>query len=189
LERIQEQIRVVHEVLFSEPVFKPVVEEFHLANKTTTSPQRDLEEIRSHVKIEPLGEGAFYIGFEGTDRKQVSDVSNRFAELLSARTSARREKRSEREAAVIDSEVDRLRSQMATLDGRIQQYKQSAVEELPERADANLKSLDGLDTQLRETNSSIAAEEAARAGAVAEMSDLEKQGPLMIETPAPKSAA
>src|SRR6185295_9469802 len=153
LERVQEQIRVVHEVLFSESVFKPVVEEFHLTNKSATSPQRDLEELRSQVKIEPLGESAFYVGFEGTDRKQVSDVSNRFAELLSARTSARREKRNERETAVIDSEVERLRDQMANLDGRIQQYKQSAVEELPERADANLKYLDGLDTQLRQTNS------------------------------------
>jgi polysaccharide biosynthesis transport protein len=188
LERIQEQIRVVHEVLFSESVFKPVIEEFHLISPTVASRQRALEDIRNQVKIEPLGEGAFYIGFEGTDPKQVSDVSNRFAELLSARTSARREKRHERESAVIDSEVDRLRSQMAVLDGRIQQYKQSAVEELPERADANLKFLDGLDTQLRETNSSIALEEAARAGAVAEMNDLEKQGPLFIETPAPKSA-
>jgi polysaccharide biosynthesis transport protein len=188
LERIQEQIRVVNEVLFSESVFKPVVEEFRLMSPTATSQQRALEDIRSHVKIEPLGEGAFYVGFEGTDPKQVADVSNRFAELLSARTSARREKRSERETAVIDSEVERLRNQMAILDGRIQQYKQSAVEELPARADANLKSLDGLDTQLRETNSSIALEEAARAGALAEMNDLEKQGPLIIETPAPKSA-
>jgi polysaccharide biosynthesis transport protein len=188
LERIQEQIRVVHEILFSESVFKPVVEEFHLLNKTAPSPQRALEEIRSQVKIEPLGESAFYVGFEGTDSKQVADVSNRFAELLSARTSARREKRSERESAVIESEVERLRNQMATLDGRIQQYKQSAIEELPERADANLKVVDGLDTQLRETNSTISSEEAARAGALAEMSDLEKQGPLVIETPAPKSA-
>src|SRR6185369_4717304 len=189
LERIQEQIRVVHEVLFSESVFKPVVEEFHLMSKSATSPQRDLEEIRNQVKIEPLGEGAFYVGFEGTDRLQVADVSNRFAELLSARTSARREKRSERETAVINSEVERLRNQMATIDGRIQQYKQSAIEELPERADSNLKALDGLDTQLREANASIASEEAGRAGAVAEMSDLEKQGPFIIETPAPKSAA
>jgi polysaccharide biosynthesis transport protein len=188
LERIQEQIRVVNEVLFSESVFRPVVSEFHLMSPTATSPQRALEDIRSQVKIEPLGEGAFYIGFEGTDPKLVSDVSNRFAELLSARTSARREKRSERESAVIDSEVERLRNQMAILDARIQQYKQSAVEELPERADANLKFLDGLDTQLRETNSSIALEEAARAGALAEMNDLEKQGPLIVETPAPKSA-
>lgn len=188
LERIQEQIRVVHEVLFSEAVFKPVVEEFHLMNKSATSPQRGLEEIRSQVKIEPLGESAFYVGFEGTERTQVADVSNRFAELLSARTSARREKRSERETAVIDTEVERLRNQMAVLDGRIQQYKQSAVEELPERADANLKVLDGIDTQLREANANIDLEEAARAGALAEMSDLEKQGPFVIETPAPKSA-
>src|SRR5688572_8788356 len=94
LERIQGQIRVVHEVLFSESVFKPVVEEFNLMNKSATSPQRHLEEIRSQVKIEPLGEGAFYVGFEGTDRNQVAAVTNRFAELLSERTSARRERRS-----------------------------------------------------------------------------------------------
>jgi succinoglycan biosynthesis transport protein ExoP len=188
LERIQEQIRVVNEVLFSESVFKPVVEEFKLMNKAAPSPQRDLEDIRSQIKIEPLGEGAFYIGFQGTDRQQVADVSNRFAQLLSERTSARREKRSERETAVIDSEVERLRNQMANLDGRIQQYKQSAVEELPERADANLKVLDGLDTQLRETNNSISSEEAARGGALAEIAELEKQGPLVIETPAPRSA-
>ena len=80
-----------------------------------------------------------------------------------------------------------MRNQMATIDGRIQQYKQSAIEELPERADSNIKFLDGLDTQLRENTSSIATEEAARAGAVAEMSDLEKQGSFYIETPAPKS--
>jgi uncharacterized protein involved in exopolysaccharide biosynthesis len=38
LERIQEQIRVVHEVLFSESVFKPVVDEFRLMDKASPSP-------------------------------------------------------------------------------------------------------------------------------------------------------
>jgi len=188
VERIQEQVRVVREVLFSDSVFRPVAEEFHLLNKAAVSPQRDFEDVRSQIKIEPVGESAFYIGYEGTDPKKVSDVANRLAELLSSRTSARREKRSEQETAVIDAEVGRLRTQLASLDGRIQEYKQGAVEELPERVDANLKLVEDLQTQLRETSTSSSSEEARRAGVVAEMSDLEKEGMLVVETPAPKSA-
>jgi succinoglycan biosynthesis transport protein ExoP len=187
--RMQEHLRVVNEIIFSDQVFKPVVEEFGLANPAAESPQRDLEEIRKRVRIDIDGDSAIYLGFEGSDRNSVAGVPNRLAEQLSNRTSVRREKRNESELAVIDSEVNRLRSHLATLDSRIQQYRSSAVESLPERADPTLKAIEGLQTSLRDNTAAISADEARRAGILTEMSEHEKNGPFQIETPAPKSAS
>jgi capsular exopolysaccharide synthesis family protein len=187
-QRMQEHLRVVHEVVFSDQVFLPVVEEFKLANPAAESPQRDLEEIRKRVKIDIDGDTALYLGFEGSDRKQVADVTNKLAEQLSNRTTVRREKRTESELAVVDGEVERLRGLLAGLDARIQQYRSSAVEELPDRVDSTLKFMESLQTSLRDTTAAISSEEAKRAGVETELRELEKNGQLQIETPAPKSA-
>jgi polysaccharide chain length determinant protein (PEP-CTERM system associated) len=181
--RVQYQLHIVREVLYGESVFKPVVKEFQLAElsplaKKGASQQRILEEIRSRIKIELDGESAFYIVYEGTNAKQVADVANRLAELLSARTSAQRDKRNEQEAGVVDGEVDRLRGRLIDLEARIQQYKQGAIEELPERIDTNLKMLEGLQTQIRDVSSALSTEDARRAGVLTEMNEIEKQGML-----------
>jgi capsular polysaccharide biosynthesis protein len=185
--RMQEHLRVVNEVIFSDQVFKPVVEEFKLANPEATSPQRDLEEIRKRVRIDIDGDSAIYLGFEGSDRNQVAGVTNRLAEQLSNRTSVTREKRTESEMAVIDSEVERLRGLLAGLDGSIQQYRSSAVSEIPS-LDATLKYMESLQTSLRENTAAISSQEAQRAGVITEINSLEKVGQFQIETPAPKSA-
>jgi polysaccharide chain length determinant protein (PEP-CTERM system associated) len=191
--RVQYQLHIVREVLYGESVFKTVVKEFHLAETSPlagkgASQQRILEEIRSRIKIELDGESAFFITYDGPSAKQSADVANRLAELLSAQTSAQRDKRSEQEASVIDGDVDRLRARLVDLEARIQQYKQGAVEELPERVDQNFKLLESLQTQMREVNSALSVEDARRAGVLTEMNEIDKQGMLDIPTvAAPKS--
>ncbi len=179
--RVREELRTAREVLLGEPVFGKVVSEFHLIDPKAASPQRAAEEVRSRMKLELDGETAIYIGYEGRDPRQVSDVANRMAELLSEETSEGRELRLEEEAEVSETEIDRLREKLSNLDKQIETYKQGAVEELPERIDANLKTLEDLQAQSRSVALSIANEDSHRAGVVTEMADLDKQGVLETE--------
>jgi capsular exopolysaccharide synthesis family protein len=187
--RVQYQLHVVREVLFGEAVFRAVVKEYQLDRSSPLAAsgepaQRVLEEIKSRIKIELDNESAFYIAYEGTDARQVADVANRLAELLSARTSAQREKRGQQEASVVDGEVARLRARLLELENRIEQYKLGAIDELPERVDTNIRMIEGLQTQIRDVANALSTEDARRAGILTEMNEIERQGMLEV-APAP----
>jgi uncharacterized protein involved in exopolysaccharide biosynthesis len=140
-----------------------VIQEFDLLKTVPEeNPARKLEILKSRVSIEVDGADAFYIGYESANRQQAADVANRIAELFVAQTSARHELQTSRQTQVTDSGVDRLREKLADLDSRIEHYKQGAVEELPERADANLKQMEALQSQIQERSAALAADDARR---------------------------
>ncbi|HLQ75914.1 MAG TPA: polysaccharide biosynthesis tyrosine autokinase, partial [Terriglobia bacterium] len=87
-----------------------------------------------------------------------------------------------RETEVTDTEVERLRAKLSDLDSRIENYKQSAVEELPERADANLKEVATLRQQYQDKTTAINNDQAKQQGDIQEMKDIEQKG--MLNPPA-----
>jgi uncharacterized protein involved in exopolysaccharide biosynthesis len=130
--KVQTQLRTVREVLFEGPLFQSVIKEFDLLKTVPPGdPARSLDILKSRVSIEVDGADAFYIGYESTSRQQAADVANRIAELFVAQTSARHELQTTRLTQVTDTGVDKLREKLADLDTRIENYKQSAVDELP----------------------------------------------------------
>jgi succinoglycan biosynthesis transport protein ExoP len=188
--KVQSQLRTVREVVFEGPLFQSVIQEFDLLK---TVPQKDparaLDTLKSRVSIEVDGADAFYLGYEGANRQQTADVANRIAELFVAQTSARHELQTTRETQVTDSGVDRLRAKLVDLDSRIENYKQGAVEELPERADSNLKQIEVFQAQIQDRSTALASEDARRAGVVSEMTEIEKKGMLNLPVEAASKSA
>jgi len=189
--RVQSQVRTVREVLFEGPLFQSVIQQYNLLNTVPPGdPARRLDTLKSRVSIDIDGEDAFYVGYESADRQQAADVANRIAELFVAQTSERHELQTTRQTEITDSGIDKLRVRLGDLDSRIQKYKQSAIEELPERADANLKQIEALQAQIQDKAKTLADDDARRAGIVSEMAEIERKGLLNppAAEPAPKSA-
>ena len=180
----QEQMRALHEVLFSPAVLGAVKKEFNLG----AGPAETDNELKSRIEVQIEGPDTFYLGFEGADPKQTTLVANRLASLFVEHTTAMRSHTVEQRDEALDNEVNRLRGQLAAQEYGLEAYKEKAAQELPERSANNLRELDNLHQQIQGKNDQITEATGRRSSIAEELSSLEKQG-VLLEEPAPKTVA
>jgi polysaccharide chain length determinant protein (PEP-CTERM system associated) len=185
----QEQLRTIKEVMLSRPVLEAVITEFRLAKEGDQNLERALEEVKPKVKVQSEEKDTFSVSFEGTERQQVAGVTNKLAELFITRASTLREKRMEKAAKFLQAEVERVGRDLADQESRIDQYKERAIQELPEQMATNLRMLETLQVQLQTRIAKLNEEEGRRAGLLSEIAQLEKQGALNSGQTKPKSLA
>jgi polysaccharide chain length determinant protein (PEP-CTERM system associated) len=175
---VQDQLRTIRETLFSDPVLKTVITEFHLNNAAARTPEQQLEALKSKIQIQVEGPDAFYVSFEGERPLQAMRVTNRLAELFIERTSGLHGERVEQADSFLDAEVERLQNQVREQDESLTTYKQGMAHVLPERLATNLKLLENLQQQVRSKTDQITEAQARRLAVLEEMKSLEKQGAL-----------
>jgi capsular exopolysaccharide synthesis family protein len=179
---MQNHLWIVREVLFRPDLLTKAAKEIrHYSGAAGTLPVQDLEAVKEEIDIRIDGEHTFYISFEGHDRHEVANVTNRLAELFVTSASAQRELRAQQTSDVVRGELDALTKRLEHQDLQIKQYKQAAVSELPEHIDANIRMLDSLQHQYQDVTGKITDEQAHRTSALQEMSELESRG--VLDTP------
>lgn len=187
---IQEHLWTVREVLFSTPVLEGAARELALYRKIEGPlPEQALNAVKSNINIKIDAEHTFFVSYDGPDRYEVMNVTNRLAEQFIKQASANREQKVEDAATVIQGQLGSLRQRLEEQDRQIRQYKQQAVHELPEHVDTNIRALDDLRDRYRETTAKIADDEARRTQIINELKELEAKGvleqPVIVEkTPA-----
>lgn len=186
---VQEQLRVIRETLFSEPVLETVIREFNLYDLDRDDGLKQaMEQMKSRIQIQVEAPDAFYVGFEGTNRQEVMHVANRLAELFIERTSDLKGQHVEQVDHFLDAEVDRLRRQLAGQEEGLKAYKQSVATLLPERLAGNLKLLESAQQQIQSKTDQITEGQARRSAVIEELKTLEKQGVLEPEPRAKTTA-
>ena len=176
---VQEQMRAVREVLDRPAVLGAVKTEFQLGSDS---------DLKSRIEVQIDGADAFYLGFEGSDPKQVTAVANRLADLFVEHTTALKSQTVEKRDQALDGEVDRLRGQLTAQESGLESYKEKASQQLPERMATNLRELENLQQQIQGKNDQITEATGRRSSITEELAALEKQGVLKEEPPA-KTAA
>lgn len=186
---VRQQLQTIRGLLFSRSLLEQVIAEFNLygEGQTELNPKA-LEDIESRLRLQLEGEDAFFIGFEGPDRHQVTNVSNRLAELFIQRTSAVRQKNLHETAGFLQGEVESLRKKLDEREQEINGYKRRAAQALPEYLPTNLKLLETLHAQLQAKRDGIGDEEAERTALLEEMKQLGRV-PQHEEPEEKKSAA
>ena len=177
---VQEEMRTIRETLLADPILDTVSREFNLnpaGNGASASQAAD--DLRSKVRIQIEGPDAFYVGFEGAKRNQVSQVANRLAELFVENTSDNHEQKAEAADRFLDQEVGRLRQQLDSQEAGLKAYKQSVAQQLPDRLQTNLKLLENLRLEIQGTTDHINESQARRSAVTDELKELEKQGALV----------
>ncbi len=102
----QEEMRTVRDMLLSPAVVDSLGGEFNLASSSLSGRSGDTkEDLRSRIQIQLDGPNAFFLGFEGPDPKQATEVANRLADLFVERTSALRGQQIEQHDSVLDEEL------------------------------------------------------------------------------------
>jgi len=121
---IQEQLRTVRETLLDRRALEAVIREFRLYPLDTKErAEQAIESMKSRIQLQVEGPDALYVAFEGPDRQQVMQVTNRLAELFIERTSELRGHRVEEVTGFLDTEVDRLRRELSGREQSVQTYK------------------------------------------------------------------
>jgi polysaccharide chain length determinant protein (PEP-CTERM system associated) len=175
---IQDQLRSIRETLLSDPVLKTVIAEYHLASPGNRTPAQAEESLKSNIEIQVEAADAFYVSFESQRPLQAMQVANRLAELFVARTSDLRGERVEEADSFLDSEVQRLQTQLRNQEEALKAYRQSVAHVLPERLATNLKLLESLQQEMRNKTDQITEGQARRLAVNEEMQGLEQQGAL-----------
>lgn len=188
--RVQDQLLIIREILFSRPVLEPVIRNFQLLPMPDGKiSDADLDLIRKDIKITVEGDDSFHLGFEGRGQTQVMNVVNDLSERFIQQLANVRGQRVSDTAGLLTSELKTLQSQLNEQEEQLKVYKQNAVNELPDRLGTNLSLFAATQAQFR-SSSGLKANDQARLAAVRqEMSELEKAGmldaaPLNEKTPA-----
>ena len=174
LPTIDEQLVAVREIVLGRPLLEKVISEFNLYPPTGDA----VEDVRSRVPIDVVSAKSFHVGFRDKDPEQAAIIANRLAELFVNQTAGAQTRTVTQTTNLLQEGLVTLRGRLAGQLERIQNYKERVGGALPERLDRNLKAIELLDDRLREANTRIAADQAARATVVNEMASLEKRGAL-----------
>jgi polysaccharide chain length determinant protein (PEP-CTERM system associated) len=92
---------------------------------------------------------AFTISYSGRDPGTVARVANELARMYVERNTTLRAGQASKTAAFLKAQLDDARKELDTYEQRQNDFKLSHIGELPQQVDANLASLERLNTQLR----------------------------------------
>src|SRR5579864_3566859 len=160
---VQEHLRAIRETILSPPVLATVIREFKLYGVAgERGLERATDSMKSRIQVQVETTDTFYIGFEGDQPQQVTQVANRLATLFVERTLDLHGERVAQVDSLLDTEVNRLRAELSEQEEGLKNYKQSVAQELPDRLAANLKLLENLQQQTQSKSDQIVEAQARR---------------------------
>ena len=176
---IQSHLWKVREVLFSQPVIEAAARQMKQYEKTDAPiPPEVLDDIKSHVEIKVDGEHAFKVSYDSGDRHDAMNVTNKLIDEFVNHASEKQEQKTEEQAAVIENELDALNKRIEEQSKKLHDYKSQTVHVLPDHMLENMRVLDDLKEQLRDTREKISMEESRRTTIERQLDDLEAKGVL-----------
>ena len=198
LPSVEDQLWTVRETVLSLPLLEKVIMDFNLHAETVRAPLQyppllekaimafhlsppnvdAVDDVKSRINIDVVSAKAFHVGFRGEDPELVARVANRLAELFVNETASAQTRIIAQSDGLLQQELESLRGKLSSQNGQIQNYKEKFGGALPDRLATNLKTIETLEDRIQATSVAMATEEAARAAAVKEMSELEKRGAL-----------
>jgi succinoglycan biosynthesis transport protein ExoP len=119
--------------------------------------ERIVDRMRSDIQIEMRGEQkrgdrsavAFSVSYLGRDPAKVAAVANAIASFYIEENLKARERQATGTAEFLRAQLDELKRKLADQEARVSAFKEKNLGELPQQLDANLKTLEQLNGQLR----------------------------------------
>lgn len=134
--------------------------------KDTKTTEEIVEQMREDTRLEPVSAEiidrrtgkpgtatiAFTLSYEGEDPAKVQQVANVLTSLYLSENLQVREKQAQETSEFLESELDKIRTELALMESRIAGFKQEHLNELPEMLPANMRSLDDMKRNLEVVN-------------------------------------
>ena len=117
-----------------------------------------LEQLRHDIQVELTGPEqvsgrmktvSFNLGFTGSQRETVAEVTNAIAEFYVAQNDRMRSDEAARATRFLKEQIDNAKSQLDQRERQVESFTNRHAGELPQQVDMNLATLERLNTQLR----------------------------------------
>lgn len=131
------------------------------ANKPLTK-EDAVEMLRADIDIKVIDVGAgkklnnaFNISYSGRDPYQTMQVTNTLASLFIDENLKQRERYAEGTSDFLSNELDKAKHELELQEQALRRFKEARMGSLPEQLDANLRTLDRLQTELQFVTGSL----------------------------------
>jgi polysaccharide chain length determinant protein (PEP-CTERM system associated) len=181
----ERQLEAIRTILLRRSLLEEIAGAFAMFPGVERISEKELDDLRSRVRIRVEGEKTFAIGFEDRQRRRVADVSARLATLLVETAGAERRERDEATTAFLESQVRELEAELATKEAALGRYREEHVQEIPEQVGTTLKLLDSTQASLQAISTALADEEERRGAIQRELGELRRQGIAEGDPPGP----
>jgi Mrp family chromosome partitioning ATPase/uncharacterized protein involved in exopolysaccharide biosynthesis len=151
-ESVEERLTTIRQQILSRSFLEKIIDQFELYSDQTGSREAIVAKMVRDVEIKTVGAGrdvdSFSIGYIGQDPATTMNVTNRLAALFIEENLKIREQLVEGTTQFIDSQLIDLKKKLEAQESAVSQFKQAYSGELPGQQDANLRTLDRLQTEL-----------------------------------------
>lgn len=151
--QIQERLQIITQQVLSRTRLTEVIERFNLYPKVrdTMTPDQLAQYMRKDISISISRQNHFTISFLYPEPQTVAAVTNALAAFYVDSNLRLREEDAVGTARFLTREMERIRNQLREWEGKITEFKEKHLHELPEDKDKNIQLLD----QLQKNESSV----------------------------------
>jgi len=159
------RLQTISQDILSRSRVEELINRFGLYPNARRQLSRDalLERVRRDIEVKPkrldqvgganpgsaANAGAFTISYQGADRTTVAPVTNALASYYIEANIKVRERQAQGTAQFLKAQLESVRDRLAEQERRVSDFKRSHLGELPQQMEANLSTLERLNTQFR----------------------------------------
>jgi polysaccharide chain length determinant protein (PEP-CTERM system associated) len=155
-DRTEERVNAIRQLLESRTILERIIEEFRMRASDTTIPMEDaLKSIRDSLEISKTTGNTFTMAYYATDPQAAQAITHRLAEILIQTNQTAQKNKAVDKDHFMEQELRQSELDLAAVDEKIKQFKDSHLGELPEQGAANMNALNGLHNQLVALDSAL----------------------------------
>ncbi len=170
VDTIEERLISIQQQIFSRTLLQKIMEEFKLyQDELASKPLEDvIEDMRKDIKVTTVDDRlrrniqAFTIAYEGNDPQTVMKVTYKLAALFIEENLRVREQLVEGTAEFLEHELVKVKEKLDLQEKQISEYKMKYMGEMPAQVEANLRTLDRLQSELQNINEAVRLSEEKR---------------------------
>jgi polysaccharide chain length determinant protein (PEP-CTERM system associated) len=163
---VRDELLSMANAILSQTQLNQIIDEFSLypeERKEGSSPEQLVDLMRQRIKIEPLQKAGqpqnlnvFTISFAGVDGHQAQEVTAKLTNLFMEGSDKSRGEQSKGTTDFLSAKLQSAAEELKQQESRVRAYKMQNIGELPEQEGANLASLTGMQSELQNTNATLA---------------------------------
>jgi len=156
---LESRLHVIRQEILSRARLTDLINRYDLyPDVRHTDMERAIEQVRRDIEIELTGPEqvsgrtktvAFNLSFTGARRESVAEVTNAIAAFYVSQNTQMRSEEAARATQFLKTQIEAAKAQLERDEQQVKTYTSHHVGELPQQVDANLATLERLNTQLR----------------------------------------
>lgn len=181
--QLEIRLQTISQEILSRTRLEPLIEQFGLyAELKKRAPIEEvIERMRGDIRLELKGGEkrrdtatvAFTLSFTGADPEKVALVANTLASFYIQENLKARERQATGTAEFLRVQLEQMKTRLEAQEQQVTQFKERHIGELPQQMEANLKTLEQLNGQLRLNNDSQVQVSERRAALGRQLEDAE----------------